>query len=59
MGFSLYQTPALALLVKQVLDADGERTTRAPLPPRRTESLDSQMSPAEARRTLIRALGSA
>ena len=59
IGFSLFQTPALAQLVMRVLEADGGR---GPEPvtalARRPASRDvHEESPAERRRTLVRALG--
>jgi hypothetical protein len=59
VGFSLFQTPALAHLVIQVLEAEGERAPRpVTLLARRPVARDSdQDSPVERRRTLVRALG--
>ncbi len=61
VGFSLFQTPALAQLVLRVLEAEGERTPHPPAPlARRPTPRDSdEESPVERRRTLIRALGAA
>jgi hypothetical protein len=59
IGFSLFQTQALAHLVLQVLEAEGERIPRpVTLLARRPAHRDSDdKSPVERRRTLVRALG--
>jgi hypothetical protein len=59
IGFSLFQTQALAHLVSRVLEAEGGRAPHA-LPalgrrPSQRESDDE--SPGELHRTLVRALG--
>ena len=58
VGFSLFQTPALASLVLRVLEADGERPLRpvALLARRPARDLDDD-SPGERRRVLVRAMG--
>lgn len=59
VGFSLYETPALASLVLRVLEADGERVQRPViLLGRRPSARDvDDESAVERRRTLVRALG--
>jgi hypothetical protein len=59
VGFSLFETPALAALVLRVLEADGERMPRTvTLLGRRPALRDvDDESPVERRRTLVRALG--
>jgi hypothetical protein len=59
IGFSLFQTPALAHLVVRVLEAEGERLPRpVTLLARRPAQRDADAdSPIERRRTLVRALG--
>lgn len=59
VGFSLFQTPALAQLVVRVLAAEGECVPR-PLAmlPRRPATRDAdEDSPIARHRTLVRALG--
>ena len=60
IGFSLFETHALAQLVLRVLEADGTPPPR-PTMPRRPASRDAdeEASPVERRRTLVRALGAA
>jgi hypothetical protein len=59
IGFSLFQTQALAHLVVRVLEAEGERVPRpVTLLARRTPHRDAEEDSAvERHRTLVRALG--
>jgi hypothetical protein len=59
IGFSLFETKTLADLVLRVLEADGERTRTAVvvLARRPTAREVEEESPAESRRTLVRAAG--
>ncbi len=61
VGFSLFQTPALAQLVTRVLEAEGDRAPRPAVPlARRAPARDAdEESSVERRRTLVRALGAA
>ena len=59
IGFSLFQTQALAQLVVRVLEAEGERAPRplTLLARRPASHTADEESPVEQRRTLVRALG--
>jgi hypothetical protein len=59
IGFSLFETPALASLVLRVLEAEGERVSRpVTLLGRRPSARDvDEESPVDRRRALVRALG--
>jgi hypothetical protein len=58
IGFSLFETPALASLVQRVLEADGERPRATGGLGRRPSPRDADgASPVDRHRTLVRALG--
>ena len=58
IGFSLFQTAALAHLVMRVIESEGDRPSRTPVLARRQPVRDGdEDSPVERHRTLVRALG--
>jgi hypothetical protein len=61
IGFSLFQTPALAQLVRRVLEADGAPAPRPGLPAPRPSAREfhDDLSAVQRRRTLVKALGAA